>query len=59
MKASALVKLLEKHGWKVDRQSGSHKTLKHPTNPVLITVPIHTGDIKKGLLKRLLKIAGL
>lgn len=59
MRATELVKLLLKNGWVEDRQSASHKTFKHPNNPMIITVPMHTGDIKKGLLHKLLKTAGL
>ena len=59
MKATELEKLLKKNGWYEDRQSGSHKTFKHPVNPKIITVPMHTGDLKTGLLNKLLKIAGL
>ena len=30
-----------------------------PTNPKIITVPMHTGDLKTGVLNKLLRIAGL
>ena len=59
VKAADLVRLLERNGWHVDRQSGSHKTFKHPANPKIITVPMHARDIKPGLLNKLLKTAGL
>jgi predicted RNA binding protein YcfA (HicA-like mRNA interferase family) len=59
MKASELVRLLKRHGWYEDRQSGSHKTFKHPANPKIITVPIHSGDLRRGLVRKLLRIAGL
>jgi predicted RNA binding protein YcfA (HicA-like mRNA interferase family) len=59
MKAKELVKLLEDNGWIAVRQSGSHKTFKHPDKAPVITVPMHRSDLKRGLLKKLLKLAGL
>jgi predicted RNA binding protein YcfA (HicA-like mRNA interferase family) len=59
MKPDELVKLLQKNGWIVDRQSGSHKTLIHPTTSKIITVPMKKKDLGTGLLHKLLKIAGL
>jgi predicted RNA binding protein YcfA (HicA-like mRNA interferase family) len=59
MTAKELEKLLKANGWYVDRQSGSHKTFKHPGKPQIITVPVHKGDLKKGLLLKLMKLAGL
>jgi predicted RNA binding protein YcfA (HicA-like mRNA interferase family) len=31
----------------------------HPDNPRIITVPMHTRDLKTGLCRKLLKVAGL
>ena len=51
-------KLLKKHGWKVERQEGSHYQLFK--NGKRITVPVHSNkDLKKGLEQRILKDAGL
>ncbi len=41
MKAGELISRLIQAGWVEVRQKGSHKTFKHPTNPQLVTVPIH------------------
>lgn len=58
MTGKELLRLLIKHGWKIDRIHGSHHVLKKDNQT--ITVPIHgNGDIKKGLLQSLLKQAGL
>ena len=55
----ALIKKLEIHGYSAIRQKGSHVRLRHQ-NPNLkpITVPLHN-EIKTGLLKQILKDAGL
>jgi predicted RNA binding protein YcfA (HicA-like mRNA interferase family) len=57
--AEKLIRFFQKQGFYQDRQSGSHLTLKHSDGRV-ITIPVHTGkDIGKGLLKRILKDAGI
>jgi predicted RNA binding protein YcfA (HicA-like mRNA interferase family) len=54
-----LIALLQKHGWAVVRQKGSHVTLKHPDRAVLVTVPHPRKDIAKGLSHAILRKAGL
>ena len=53
-----LVKMLVKEqGWTIDRISGSHYILvkEHKT----LSVTVHGKDVKPGLLKAILKSAGL
>jgi len=53
-----LIKLLRKHGWQLDRITGSHHIMKKQDKTV--TVPVHRNkDIPKGTLNRILKEAGL
>lgn len=53
-----LVKLLKQHGFVELRVEGSHHYLEK--DGVKISVPVHAGkDVKKGLLNRILKDAGL
>jgi predicted RNA binding protein YcfA (HicA-like mRNA interferase family) len=59
MKTRDLIKLLNQNGWTQVRQKGSHKQFKHATNPNLITVPDHPGDLKPGTLADVLKKAGI
>jgi predicted RNA binding protein YcfA (HicA-like mRNA interferase family) len=59
MKARELIRLLEQAGWVAVRSRGSHRTFKHADTPELITVPLHSGDLKKGLERAILKQAGL
>jgi predicted RNA binding protein YcfA (HicA-like mRNA interferase family) len=56
-KAKELLRFLRKHGYRETRQKGSHRILTHADRPMLI-VPIHTGDVPRGLFLRILKDAG-
>jgi predicted RNA binding protein YcfA (HicA-like mRNA interferase family) len=59
LKAQELIRVLERLEFVVRRQSGSHIILKHPTSKRIISIPIHAGDIKRGLLFGILKQAGI
>jgi len=50
-----LIKILEKKGCIFKRQSGSHRIFYCPENKKIITVPMHAEDIKKGLLRSIIK----
>jgi predicted RNA binding protein YcfA (HicA-like mRNA interferase family) len=57
--AQDLIRFLKSHGFKEDRQSGSHLTLRNDTRNVSVTIPIHAGcDLGRGLAIRILKDAG-
>jgi predicted RNA binding protein YcfA (HicA-like mRNA interferase family) len=54
-----VIRLLERHGFTLDRQSGSHAVYRHRDGR-WTTVPIHgKRDIGRGLLRRILKDASL
>ncbi len=58
--AEDLLRALRRSGWVEVRQRGSHLRLRHPTQPRLITVPVHQGEIvKPGTLAGILEQAGL
>lgn len=60
MKCSELLRKLKQAGWFVERQKGSHKILRHPTNPQTITFPDHGAtEMGKGLELKIKKQAGL
>jgi predicted RNA binding protein YcfA (HicA-like mRNA interferase family) len=60
VKPKQLIKALKKAGFYIHHQSGSHARLLHKTRPNLrVTVPIHSKDIPKGTLFRILKQANL
>jgi len=53
-----LIKLLGKHGWQLDRISGSHHIMKRKNET--LTVLVHgKRNIPKGTLNSILKEAGL
>jgi predicted RNA binding protein YcfA (HicA-like mRNA interferase family) len=53
-----VVRLLEKHGWRIEHVRGSHHVLRKEGRH--LSIPVHAGkDLGKGLLARLLKEAGL
>jgi len=55
-----LIQALERSGFIVHRQRGSHVYLYHPDNPTsIVTVPMHNKDLKKGTLKGILRQAGM
>lgn len=56
-KAKELLRFLRKHGYEETRQRGSHRILTHPVRPML-SVPIHSGDVPRGLFLRILRDAG-
>jgi predicted RNA binding protein YcfA (HicA-like mRNA interferase family) len=60
MKVSELLRLLEKDGWLVVRQRGSHRQLHHNTKPGTVTVAGKPSvDVPPGTLNSALKQAGL
>lgn len=50
---------LRRAGFSVDHQTGSHAILYKPGHPNPVTVPVHSGDLKSGTLRRIIKDAGL
>ena len=55
LSSKELCRFLEKEGFIVIRQKGSHKFYRHPDGRTTV-VPIHSGkDIKRGLLKGILE----
>ncbi len=56
-KPREVVKILKKLGFSAKRQTGSHLIMYRPSDNKIIPVPIHTKDVKKGLLKGIVKQA--
>lgn len=60
MKVSELLRLLEKDGWALARQRGSHRQFHHPTKTGTVTVAGKPSvDVPPGTLNSVLKQAGL
>jgi predicted RNA binding protein YcfA (HicA-like mRNA interferase family) len=56
--ARECIDALEKVGFSISRQRGSHITLHRTDPPGRVTIPNHQ-EIKRGTLKRILNDAGL
>ena len=54
-KAREIVRILEKLGFVKKRQTGSHLILHNPKRNITIPVPIHTKELKRGLVKAIIK----
>ena len=60
MKSSELLRILQRDGWFIVKQTGSHLTMVHPTKAGSLIVPFHgSHEVGKGLENKLLKKAGL
>jgi len=54
-----IIRALERAGFRIVRQKGSHVRMRHPDGRV-VTVPVHPGqDIGRGLLRKILRDAEL
>jgi predicted RNA binding protein YcfA (HicA-like mRNA interferase family) len=60
VKVQALLKLLKKDGWVIDRPRGRHRQLVHPTKPGTVTVSGHpSDDVHPKTMKSVPRQAGL
>lgn len=58
LKVREVIRLLESQKGRQVRQKGSHRSFKHPTKPLVVTVPGHLNDeLPIGTLKSILKKA--
>ena len=60
LKPKTVLRALQRAGFYIHHQSGSHARLLHRTRLELrVTLPIHTKDVPLPTLKRILQQAGL
>ena len=60
LKPRQLLSILQKAGWEVARQKGSHIQLKHLSKPHhLVTIPMHNKDLARGTLFSIIKQLGM
>jgi predicted RNA binding protein YcfA (HicA-like mRNA interferase family) len=60
MKVHDIIKLIEHHGWRLDRTRGSHRQFRHPSMPGTVTIAGHPkDDLSKDTIRSILKQAGL
>jgi predicted RNA binding protein YcfA (HicA-like mRNA interferase family) len=57
LKAREVIRLLESVGFYEVRQRGSHLQLKRGN--LLVTVPVHSGDLNPGTLHSIIRQAGM
>ena len=50
---------LQRAGFQIDHQSGSHVVLRHKITELRVVVPWHSYDLGRGLTLRIIKSAGL
>ena len=59
-KAKEMIDLIEKNGWFLVRQKGSHKHYRHFEKPGTVTIPYSgNDDVPVGTANSILKQAGL
>lgn len=56
-KAREVVRILEKLGYIQKRQTGSHLIMYNPKLKKIIPIPMHTKELKKGLVRGIIKQA--
>lgn len=54
-----LIKVIEAHGWVLQRTKGSHHTFKKEGVRGLVTIPHPKKDMSIGIIKAILKGAGV
>jgi len=54
-----MVRALQRAGFVIDRQTGSHLILRHPQTRRKVTAPQHNRDMRRGLMLALIRQAGL
>ena len=59
LRPQQVIRALERAGWQVHRQRGSHVSMRKEGVLFLITVPLHRRDLPRGTLRDIIKDAGL
>lgn len=59
LKSREVVRVLKQAGFTEDRQKGSHLIMVNRELGAVVPVPMHSGDIKRGLLLSIIKQSGL
>ena len=57
LRAREVIRLLERAGFYEARQRGSHLQLKRGN--LLVTIPVHSGDLNPGTLRSIIRQAGM
>lgn len=57
--AKEMEKMIQKDGWVLIGQNGSHRQYKHPTKKGRVTIPFHRGELHVSVEVSILRQAGL
>ncbi|MEW6107721.1 MAG: type II toxin-antitoxin system HicA family toxin [Nitrospirota bacterium] len=57
--AEKLIRILMKHGFVLDHQTGSHRVYVNAATRKRVVVPYHKKDLPKGTLLSIIKAAGI
>ena len=59
LRAKEIIAALENAGFQIERQKGSHVTLRNPETRRTTVVPIHSTELPRWLMKKIIKDAGM
>jgi predicted RNA binding protein YcfA (HicA-like mRNA interferase family) len=59
MKSRQVIRALERAGFEIDHQTGSHIVMRRASDNCRVVVPWHDRDLGRGLTLRIIKSAGL
>lgn len=59
LKPRKLIRALKRTGFEEVRQTGSHLVLAQRAKGIIVTVPIHAKDLKRGLVADIIKQASI
>jgi predicted RNA binding protein YcfA (HicA-like mRNA interferase family) len=59
LKPTQIIRALERAGFEIDHQTGSHVVLRRASDDRRVVVPWHSRDLGRGLTLRIIKSAGL
>jgi predicted RNA binding protein YcfA (HicA-like mRNA interferase family) len=55
----AILKILMKNGFRIDRIKGSHHMMINDENNIRLVIPMHKRDLPKGTLYEIIKLSGI
>jgi predicted RNA binding protein YcfA (HicA-like mRNA interferase family) len=59
LKPTEVIRALEKAGWYVHRQKGSHVIMHKDRSSIILVIPVHNRDLPKGTLHGIIADTGL
>ena len=59
LNSQQVIRALERAGFEIDHQTGSHVVMRRASDGCRVVVPRHNRDLGRGLTLRIVKTAGL